>query len=273
MVGSGSRPPGEGPCRPPQPERDDKVVTAWNRLAIAAFAEAGLVLGETQVCRRGHLAADFLLAHHLSDAGLRRSSSAGSSGPAWGVAEDYGVPRRGTADPAPGDRRRTLARGRRRPARPRPGRLPARPTEASSTPRAGRPVRQPRSVTDNAEPCGQSSLATALVGYGLLAGSTTHLDAGSAALAAGAGLLARPRFAGWAWALAEALVTRPVQVVISDCGPDAEALWQVAASTYLGGGYLVRGPRTRPVPLLSGRPGCRVRARHTGVVGRCATSR
>ena len=58
------------------------------------------------------------------------------------------------------------------------------------------------------------------------------------------------------WALAEALATGPVQVVISDCGPDAEALWQVATSTYLGGGYLVRGAADAPgVPLLSGRPG------------------
>ena len=241
----------------PQPERDDKVVTAWNGLAIAAFAEAGLVLGEPRYVAAATRAADFLLAHHLSDAGLRRSSLGGIVGPAWGVGEDYGDLAEGllTLHQATGDGRWLAAAG---------GLLDHALAAFSApdggffdTAGGGDLFARPRSVTDNAEPCGQSSLATALVGYGLLAGSTTHLDAGSAALAAGAGLLARaPRFAGWAWALAEALATGPVQVVISDCGPDAEALWEVAASTYLGGGYLVRGAADAPgVPLLSGRPG------------------
>ena len=241
----------------PQPERDDKVVTAWNGLAIAALAEAGMVLREPRYVAAAATAADFLLTHHLSDAGLRRSSLGGIIGPALGVAEDYGSLAEGllTLHQATGAGRwlataaSLLDHAMTHFGAPDGG--------FYDTAAGGDLFARPRSVTDNAEPCGQSSLAAALVGYGLLAGSTTHLEAGTGALAAGAALLRRaPRFAGWAWALAEALASGPVQVVVSDCGPEAEVLWQVATSTYLGGGFAVRGAPDAPgVPLLTGRPG------------------
>jgi uncharacterized protein YyaL (SSP411 family) len=74
--------------RPP-PLRDDKVLVAWNGLAISAFARAGLTLGDdgyTQVATR---AAGFLLDRALGpDGRLRRIYQAGKvSGPAF--LEDY----------------------------------------------------------------------------------------------------------------------------------------------------------------------------------------
>jgi len=45
----------------PQPARDDKVLTAWNGLAIAAFAEAGRAFGDEGYRRIATEAADFIL--------------------------------------------------------------------------------------------------------------------------------------------------------------------------------------------------------------------
>jgi uncharacterized protein YyaL (SSP411 family) len=58
----------------PQPARDDKVLTSWNGLAVAAFAEAGRALGEPPFLEYATEAADFILRElGTSDGRLRRS--------------------------------------------------------------------------------------------------------------------------------------------------------------------------------------------------------
>ena len=58
----------------PQPARDDKVLTSWNGLAIAAFADAGRALGEPPFLEMATEAADFLLRElRTPDGRLRRS--------------------------------------------------------------------------------------------------------------------------------------------------------------------------------------------------------
>jgi uncharacterized protein YyaL (SSP411 family) len=44
----------------PRPHRDDKVITAWNGLMIAAFARGGRVLGDPDLTRRAEKAAAFV---------------------------------------------------------------------------------------------------------------------------------------------------------------------------------------------------------------------
>ena len=51
----------------PAPGRDDKVITAWNALAVRAFAEAGAVLGRQDYVEIARRCADFLLAHVVRD--------------------------------------------------------------------------------------------------------------------------------------------------------------------------------------------------------------
>src|SRR5262249_47983693 len=51
----------------PQPDRDDKVVTAWNGLAIAALAEAGALLDRQSYLDSAVAAAELLLRVHLVD--------------------------------------------------------------------------------------------------------------------------------------------------------------------------------------------------------------
>src|SRR4051794_39773561 len=58
----------------PQPARDDKVVTAWNGLAIAALAEHGVLTGTAESLDAAAAAADLVVRVHLVDGRLRRAS-------------------------------------------------------------------------------------------------------------------------------------------------------------------------------------------------------
>ena len=73
----------------PQPARDDKVVTAWNGLAIVALAEGGAALDRPEWVAAAARAADLLLDLHVVDGRLRRSSRDGVVGAAAGVLEDH----------------------------------------------------------------------------------------------------------------------------------------------------------------------------------------
>ena len=74
----------------PQPSRDDKVVTAWNGLAIGALADAGVLLQRADLVAAAETAADFVLDVHLVDGMLRRTSRGGSVGSALAVLDDHG---------------------------------------------------------------------------------------------------------------------------------------------------------------------------------------
>ncbi len=72
----------------PAPLRDEKVLVAWNGLAIAAFARAGLALAEPAYLESAARAADFTLRRMRPDGRLRRVFVDGeASGPAF--LEDY----------------------------------------------------------------------------------------------------------------------------------------------------------------------------------------
>jgi len=63
----------------PAPLRDEKILAAWNGLAISAFAKAALVLGEDEYADRAERAAGFLLDNLVVDGRLRRSFQAGGA--------------------------------------------------------------------------------------------------------------------------------------------------------------------------------------------------
>jgi uncharacterized protein len=73
----------------PAPARDDKVITAWNALAMRAFAEAGAALGREDYVRCARRCADFLLDTLLVDSRLHRSWLDGHA-KVPGFLEDHG---------------------------------------------------------------------------------------------------------------------------------------------------------------------------------------
>ena len=71
-----------------RPGLDDKVVTAWNGLALRAFAEAGAVLGEDRYLAAARGIAEFLTTEAWPDGGPVRSWRRGTRGVA-GFADDF----------------------------------------------------------------------------------------------------------------------------------------------------------------------------------------
>ena len=63
----------------PAPARDDKVITAWNGLAIAALADAGLILGRADYVDVASATAAFVLDALVVDGRLRRAHMAGQA--------------------------------------------------------------------------------------------------------------------------------------------------------------------------------------------------
>lgn len=242
----------------PQPALDDKVVTAWNGLAIAALAEAGTLLGVPGHIAAARECADLLLGLHLVDGRLRRASRGGVVGAAAGVAADHGDLAEGllTLHQATGEVRWLNAAGDLLDvATARFGDGDGGFFDVADD--AERLVSRPRDATDGPEPAGQSSLAGALCTYAALTGSPRHLAVAETAVAA-AGELARqaPRFAGWTLAVAEALATGPLQVAVVGHDDEARAaLVRVARGAVSPGLVVAVGEPDAPgVPLLADRP-------------------
>jgi len=242
--------------RRPQPARDDKVVTAWNGLAIAALAEAGVLLGEPRYLEAAGACAQLLLDTHLVDGRLRRTSRDGAAGSAAGVLEDYGNLADGllVLHQASGQARWLAAAGELLDTAldhfaDGEGGFYDTADDAEAL------VRRPKDPTDNAAPSGASALTTSLVAYAALTGSSRHRAAAEDALRGVAGFAVRqPRFFGWALAAAAALADGPVQVAVvgeAGDGPLTAAAWRHRPA----GAVVVSGaPDTPGIPLLADRP-------------------
>ncbi|PZS16267.1 MAG: hypothetical protein DLM57_10795 [Pseudonocardiales bacterium] len=240
----------------PQPARDDKVVAAWNGLAIAALAEAAVLLGETRYLQAAQTCAGLVLRVHAVGGRLRRTSRDGVAGDARAVAEDYGDLAEGllALHQADGDPR-WLGEA---------GTLLDFALDQFADGAGGffdtgadaeRLVRRPKDPTDNAAPSGSSALAHALLTYSALTGSVEHRRAAEDALRIVSELGTRqPRFLGWALAAAEGLVAGPVQVAVVG-EPGGGELTAAAWRHRPPGAVVVSGQPDAPgVPLLAGRP-------------------
>jgi hypothetical protein len=242
------------------PARDDKVVAAWNGLAIAALAEAGALLDEPRWVEAARRCAGLLVDVHMADDGrLARTSRAGAVGPNAGVLEDYADVAEGfltllfvTGEPVWLTRAEVLL-----------GHLLDRFGDGAggffdTADDAEQLVRRPRDPTDNVTPSGQSAAAGALLSYAAVTGSGRHRDAAEQALGVVGALAAgAPRFAGWSLAVAEAAIAGPVEVaVVGKPGDPARAALHRAALRSAAPGLVVvvgEPDGTDAVPLLSQR--------------------
>jgi uncharacterized protein YyaL (SSP411 family) len=247
----------------PQPGRDDKVVAAWNGLAIEALAQAGLVFGVDSWIDAASRAASLLLDVHLVDGRLRRTSRDGSVGTSAGVLEDYSCVASGllALHQATGETRwldaavslldSALTRFADTSA---PGAFFDTADDAETL------VHRPSDPGDNASPSGASALASALLTASLLVGSSrasVYREAAEQAVGR-AGLLAgrAPRFAGHWLGVASALAQGPIQVAIAGSSPE---LLGVAVAKAHGGAVVLTGsPDSSPLladrPLVDGQP-------------------
>nr|WSX50080.1 thioredoxin domain-containing protein [Streptomyces sp. NBC_00974] len=201
----------------PAPGRDDKVVAAWNGLAIAALAECGAYFDRPDLIERATEAADLLVRVHLDGrARLARTSRDGKAGPNAGVLEDYGDVAEGflTLAAVTGEGvwlefagflvDLVLAR-----FTAEDGSLYDTAHDAEQL------IRRPQDPTDTAAPSGWTAAAGALLSYAAHTGSEPHRTAAERALAVVHALGPRaPRFIGHGLAVAEALVDGPREVAV-----------------------------------------------------------
>jgi uncharacterized protein YyaL (SSP411 family) len=206
-----------------RPARDDKVVAAWNGLAISGLVDAGRLLGHEEYVDRALAAGRLLVDVHLVDGRLRRVSRGGKVGTPVGVLEDHGAVAGGflALCGATGDERwlrhgldlldSALAHFR------------AGDGGFFDTPDDGeRLVSRPRDPGDNASPSGTSATIHALLAAHALTGEARWRDAADVALAGVAELARRaPRFAGWSLAAAQALVDGAPEIAV--VGPEGPA--------------------------------------------------
>jgi uncharacterized protein YyaL (SSP411 family) len=232
----------------PQPARDDKVVTAWNGLAITALAEASVALAAPELADAAANCATALLRLHLVDGRLRRASLGGRVGDSAAILEDHAMLATGllalyqlTADePWLTAATDLLDSALAHFADPdRPGRW------FDSADDAEQLMLRPSDPYDGATPSGASSIAEALLTAAHLTGGVEragrYLQAAADALQAHTVLLARaPRSAGHWLAVAEAAVRGPLQIAVA-CADQGSSLLADARRLAPGGAIVVGG--------------------------------
>jgi uncharacterized protein YyaL (SSP411 family) len=246
-------------ARRPQPARDDKVVAAWNGLAITALAEYVSVAPEprAQAGLAMFAAADALVERHLTDGGrLRRVSRDGRPGPHAGVLDDYGAVAEALCalHQVSGEGRwLTTAKGVLDAAIAHFGDGNGGFYDTADD--AERLIARPADPTDNATPSGLSSVVAALVTYSALSGEQAYREVAERALATVAALAEKHgRFIGYACAAGEALLSGPFEVAVATVEPQGEPLVRAAWRLAPPGAVVVAGrPDAEGVPLLSGR--------------------
>ncbi|WP_434742948.1 thioredoxin domain-containing protein [Micromonospora sp. SH-82] len=273
----------------PQPARDDKVVAAWNGLAVTALTEfvrfveienatdpGSAAGGPTATDRPALGSADNLLAGvaivadgalrdtaehlarvHVVDGRLRRVSRDGVVGEPAGVLEDYGCVAEAfcAMHQLTGEGRwLTLA-----------GQLLDTALARFAAPGGGfydtaddaeQLVARPADPTDNATPSGRSAIAAALVTYSALSGEPRYREAAEAASATVAPIVGRhARFTGYAATVGEGLLSGPYEIAVVTADPAGDPLVAAAIRHAPPGAVVVAGAPDQPgVPLLADRP-------------------
>ncbi len=243
----------------PQPARDDKVLTAWNGLAIAAFADAAAAFGEPRLAVVAERAADLILKElRDSDGRLRRSWKDGRA-LHTGTLEDYSHLADGLLAlyEATFDERWFVA------ARELADQMLAHFADPSggfydTADDHEALIARPKGLQDNAVPSGGAMAANVLLRLSALTGDGAYRSSAEAALAQVATPAQRypTSFAQWLSAVAFAVGDTVEIALIGDTtSPDLGTLLDVVRQAYRPLAVVAAGESDgTAVPLLSDRP-------------------
>ncbi|MEV0266352.1 thioredoxin domain-containing protein [Streptomyces sp. NPDC050617] len=244
----------------PRPGRDDKIVAAWNGLAVAALAETGAYFDRPDLVQAATDAADLLVRTHMDwHARLFRTSLDGVAGSHAGVLEDYADVAEGflalaavTGEGVWTDFAGLLLDTVLIQFTAEDGALYDTAADAEAL------IRRPQDPTDNAAPSGWTAAAGALLSYAAVTGSAPHRQAAERALGVVKALGPRaPRFIGWGLAAAEALLDGPREIAVVGPydDPATRRLHRTALLSTAPGAVVALGEPDAPeVPLLADRP-------------------
>ncbi len=240
-----------------RPARDDKVVAAWNGLAISGLVAAGTLLDAPELVDAAVRCGEFLAGVHLQDGRLLRVSRDGVAGAHVGVLEDHGCLATGFVALACATGDGVWLE--------RAGELLDAVLEHFAADDGGfhdtaddaeRLLVRPRDPSDNASPSGHSSVIHALLGYAALTGSGHHREAAERALLVSRRLAdSSPRFASWSLAAAETALDGPVEVaVVGAEGPQRDRLERASRHhAPIGSVVVAAEPGESAIPLLADR--------------------
>jgi hypothetical protein len=255
-----------------RPGRDDKVVAAWNGMAIGALAEAGVLFNRPDLVAAARKAAELLVSVHyvppkesspvVGTARILRTSRDGVAGPSAGLLEDYACVAAGLLKLSgmTGEARWAIVAGA------------LLDTVLTAFPDGNggfydtaddgeRLIFRPTDPTDNATPSGAFAAADALLSYAALTGAERYRDAAVAALKVLPPIAAKyPRAGGMGLAVAEALLSGPTEIAIvgPDDDPRTADLLRAALHVAPPGAVFALGVGAEldgeAIPLLADRP-------------------
>jgi uncharacterized protein YyaL (SSP411 family) len=253
-----------------RPARDDKVVAAWNGMAIGALAEAGVLFDRPDFLTAAKEAAELLVSVHYSPpkesspvvgaARIRRTSKDGVVGSSAGLLEDYACVAAGLLKlfGVTGESRWATVAGELLDVV-----LTAFPDGEGgfydTADDGERLIFRPADPTDNATPSGAFAAADALLSYAALTGGERYREAAVAALAVLPPIASKyPRAGGMGLAVAEALLSGPAEIAIvgSEDDPRTADLLRAGLHVAPPGAVLAlgQGAGEAGIPLLADRP-------------------
>ena len=246
----------------PQPGRDDKALAAWNGFAIAAYADAGRLLGEPRLVERGARIAAFTREHLTRPDGTLIRSWRGVPGTADGFSEDYGAVADGLIrlHAATGDLGHLLEAERLAREALRRFHDPARGGFFLAAEDAEALVARTKSVEDQPTPSGSSLIASCLLRLGRIWGEPAWEDAALGSLEAVRAVSERhPNVFGTLLGVIQQATTAPREIAIMGPldDPRTQALRDVVDRRFAPWDIVVVAdpvdPRCAEVPLLRGR--------------------
>ena len=216
------------------PALDEKVLTGWNGLAIAALARAGFAFDDAGLTESARRAADYLLRRHVrADGTLVRASIAARTSAAQATLEDFGMFARGLLELALATGEVAYALAARRivdgTLNPAIGGAPFRTLNGADPVLSAQGLAVELDPSEGAYPSGLTSIAGASQALYLLTADLRYRSAAEAGMALVAGLAPdRPLAFGAALRLLHDLASPAEQLVVvratpTDSAPEAAA--------------------------------------------------